>query len=351
MNLKNTLKLAAALVLASAIPAFAGDIAYVCDPSVAVATCNYLNTVVANQYATTFTNASADIYIQYGTTGLASTTAYPNDETYTAYVAALTANSNMSAVQTSALAALNTYALTPYGSGNVELSAALATNLGFTGLTGIEADGSTSCLIGASGCYDAVVTVTNDPGTPLYYDNLGGSEASDEYDFYATVEHETDEVLGTSSCISTQAASLSDGCDGYGAGTPSAVDLFRYSSAGNLVLDSSLSTTAGAYFSYNGGVTNGANGFLYNTLSNGDDYGDFVNACPAGPFSIQDAEGCPGNDAGQNILNDGGAEINLLNAVGYDLPLTSTTPEPGTIVLLASGIGALLELKRRRRRP
>jgi hypothetical protein len=132
------------------------------------------------------------------------------------------------------------------------------------------------------------------------------------------------------------------------------VDLFRYSSSGNLVLDSSLSTTAGAYFSYNGGSTNGANGFVYNTLNNGDDYADFVSSCPGGPFSIQDAEGCPGTDAGLSITNDGHAEINILNAVGYDLPGPSTTPEtpePATIVLLASGIGALAAFKRRRRRP
>ena len=115
-----------------------------------------------------------------------------------------------------------------------------------------------------------------------------------------------------------------------------------------MILDRSLSTTTGAYFSYNGGSTNGANGFVYNTLSNGNDYADFVNNCPGGPLSVQDAEGCPGADAGLSILNDGGAEVNILNAVGYDLPV-SETPEPCSMVLLASGLGAMAAFKRRRK--
>ena len=160
------------------------------------------------------------------------------------------------------------------------------------------------------------------------------------------MEHETDEVLGTSSCIDTE-GSLSDGCDGFGAGTPSAVDLFRYAAPASLILDSSLSTTPGAYFSYDGGTTNGANGFVYNTLANGEDYADFVRSCPGGPLSVQDAEGCPGVDKGLSILNDGGAEINILNAVGFDTPNTAT-PEPGTMALFGMGLVALGIYRRHR---
>jgi hypothetical protein len=35
---------------------------------VATATCNYLNTTVAGYYNDTFTNANANIYVQYGVT-------------------------------------------------------------------------------------------------------------------------------------------------------------------------------------------------------------------------------------------------------------------------------------------
>ncbi|MGA2810687.1 MAG: NF038122 family metalloprotease [Candidatus Acidiferrum sp.] len=335
----------AVLTLAAA-QAGAGTITYTCDPSVAASTCNYLNTTIAGQYSSTFTNASADIYIEYGTTALASTSSYLNEVSYSSYLSALAANTNQSSIQADALSALHTYDSGAYGSGNVEITDALGTALGLTaGLTGTTAGGA-ACSFPSAGCYNAVVTVTNDPATPLYYDNLGGPEAADAVDFYATVEHQTNEVLGTSSCISTQGGSLSNACSASGAATPSAVDLFRYSAPGSLVLDSSLSTTPGAYFSYNGGLTNGANGFVYNTLANGDDYADFVTNCSGGPLSlsVQDAEGCPGLDAGLNIRNDGGAEINILNAVGYDVyPSTSTaTPEPDSTPLTLSGIGFLL---------
>jgi len=315
---------------------------------------------VAAQYSSTFTNASANIYIQYGTTGLASTESYLNATSYTSYLSALTANADQSSLQVQALAALNTYDTAPYGSGEVAITDALGEALGLTsGLTGI-APGGISCSFPSSGCYNAIVTVTNDPSTPLYYDNLGGPEPSDAYDFYSTVEHETDEVLGTASCIDTQGPSLSNGCSSAGADIASAADLFRYSAPGSLVLDSSLSTTPGAYFSYDGGVTNGATGIggsptYYNTLNNGEDYADFVSSSPdcGTNEAVQDATGCPGEDAGLDILNDGGSEINILNAVGYDLTASvapAPTPEPGSLTLLASGLVGLATYYRRRKR-
>ena len=325
----------------TAKPLNSGVISYTCDPNVAAATCNYLNTIVAGDYSSTFTNANANIYITYGTTGLGQSQGYFNLVTYSQYLAALTANTNQNAVQVAALSALNTYDATPYGSDNVNLSAALGTALGFSGMTGTTTGGD-PCTLGASGCYNEIITVTNTPGI-FYYDNLGGTESSDEYDFYGVVEHETDEVLGTSSCIDTQDGGvLTDACDyAGGSGTPSAVDLFRYNSAGELALNSSYLGLAdaplGAYFSYNGGTTNGVNGVantpkVYNTLANGDDYADFVSSSPdcGTDIAVQDAEGCPGEDAGLSILNDGGGEIHILNAVGYNTPATEQSCSPGT---------------------
>jgi hypothetical protein len=326
-------------------------IVYTCDPSVALATCTYLNTTVAGYYNSTFTNANANIYVTYGTTGLAETNQYQSDVSYANYVAALNGITTKSAIQVSALSALSTYDATPYGSGNVDVTAALASALGLGpdaigGLTGTTSVGA-ACTPGTGGCYDAVITVTNDPSTPLYYDNLGGAEPSDAYDFYAVVQHETDEVLGASSCITTQTNPLSDSCN-Y-ANEPSAVDLFRYSSAGNLILDSSLSTAAGAYFSYNGGTANGANGLagepkLYNTLADDNDYADFLSSSPdcGTNIAIQDAEGCPGEDASLTILNDGGGEIGILTAVGYSVPpptaqITVATSPANLLVSIDSG--------------
>lgn len=357
MNLNNALKLAVAfLALNSGIQAWAGTISYTCDPTVSASTCNYLNTAIASLYNTTFTNASANIYVRYGTTELASSSSFLNNVSYTSYVAALAANPSKDALQVSALAALSLYDSAPYGSGDVDITDALGTALGFTGLTGTTASGA-PCSFPNTGCYNAIITITNDPTTPLYYDNLGGPEPSNAYDFYAAIEHQTDAVLGTGSCISTQNVALTDGCEF--SGEPSAADLFRYSASGSLILDSSLSTTPGAYFSYNGGATNGAVGIggdplFYNTLSNGEGYGEFLSSSPncGTNLAIQDALGCPGEDGGLSILNDGRGEINLLNAVGYDLTnnvTTTPTPEPGTLSLLGIGFGTLALYLRRRR--
>ena len=88
-----------------------------------------------------------------------------------------------------------------------------------------------------------------------------------------------------------------------------------------------LTAAPAAYFSYDGGMSDGANDFLYDTTANGNDYADFLANCPAGPLGIQDAQGCPGNEAGRRILNDGGAELNILNAVGLKCrPLPSLAP-------------------------
>lgn len=312
---------------------------YTCDASIAAATCNTLNTTIANMYDATFSNVSADIYITYGSTGLGSSTQYPNFVPYDTYRNALIAAAGAGTVRADAVASLPSTEPAMYNGSQVELSSALGSALGITGLTGIQING-TSCIIGTAGCYNTIVTITNDPGTPLYYRT--GVEPVDAYDFFTTVEHETDETLGSSSCIDTSAG-LTDGC---GPDTPSAVDLFRYS-AGQPVL---VSGAAGAYFSYDGGVTNGANGFVYNTAANGDDYADFTSSCPAHQ-SVQDAEGCPGGDAGLDITNDGGAEINILDAVGLNLRTqASTVPEPGTLGLVSLGLLAACSVRRRHHR-
>jgi hypothetical protein len=356
MVLGKTLWLIGAAVFGTAV-ANAGNITFTCAANIdttQAGTCGYLNSTVANAYNSTFTDATANIYIQYGSAGLAQTNTYLNAVPYADYLAALQANPNKDALQVSSLASL-TNATTPYGSGNVGITVALAQALGIGadalngGLTGIKANG-TSCNYGTANCYNAVITLTNASDT-WYYDNVGGSPTG-LYDIYSAVEHETDEVLGTSSCISTGSSTgkLTDPCDFFGGtGTPSAVDLYRYNSAGSLAVNANYigttGATAGAYFSWNGGTSNGANGFVYNTQKNGNDYADFLANCPAGPLSIQDAQGCPGQEAGQTILNDGGAEINILNAVGYDL----AAPEPGTMLMFGVGLTAIGLLKRRRR--
>lgn len=339
--------------LGSIVPAFSTGITYTCDSTigdpgyVSPTVCAYLNSTIAGLYNSTFSNATADIYIQYGAiTGLAESTKAFNFVSYSTYLSDLAATGNGDAIDVDALAALNSLDTGIYGSSNVDITSALGTALGISGMHGVNIFGDTCLSLGA-GCYDGVITVTTQanltsqaPGQTLWYRT--GNQPSNSYDFYSAVEHETDEILGTASCIDTTGKSLTDDC---GTGVPSAVDLFRYSSSGHLVTTSALSTTPGAYFSYNGGALNGGDGAVYNTLDNGEDYADFIQNCQF----VQDAAGCLGQSF--DITTDSpagtdGPEINILNAVGYNV----IVPEPGTMATLGFGFTALGALAWRRRK-
>jgi len=213
---------------------------------------------------------------------------------------------------------------------------------------GTTAGGSACFTPGSGGCYNGIITL-NDPtdlailtsGQGYYYGT--GPQPANDYDIFSVIEHETDEVLGTSSCIDTGGGSLSDGC--AGSTNASAVDLFRYSAPGTRVLES---TTPGAYFSDNGGAT--AIGPDYNTLANGNDYADFVTNSSTNCVEVQTTNGCLG--AAPDISTDGGSEVTILDAVGYNLKPTSTgpvVPEPNTLALLGSGMLGVGFLVRRRR--
>ena len=316
--------------------ASASTLTYTCNPNVdatAVGTCSYLNTQIASLYTSTFTNISADIYIEQGITGLATSESAESFVPYSSYLSALTNTASGDGVDTAALAALNSFDTAVYGSDNVVITSALAGALGFAGVGGLTALGA-NCTIGAAGCYNGIIIVTTpanlaseNPGQSLYYRQNGGSITSSAYDYYSLVERETDEVLGTISCVATTGGVLGDHCDAgtgapAGTGTPSAADLFRYNSAGSLALNKtwlgSGAAPAGAYFSYNGGVTNGADGAVFNTVANSQNYADFTASCTW----VQTAAGCLGKSL--DITTDGGAEINILDSVGYNHNLQSS---------------------------
>jgi hypothetical protein len=65
MKTKSILFLSLAALTIGAAWANASGISYTCDPTVSAATCAYLNTTVAGLYGSTFSNATADIYITY----------------------------------------------------------------------------------------------------------------------------------------------------------------------------------------------------------------------------------------------------------------------------------------------
>jgi len=347
----------AAALLTGAIPASAGIITFTCssafnsafDPGGSTtAVCNYLNTTIAGEYGNTFTNANANIYIDVTNSGLAnSTSGFYNLVSYSTYQTKLEAESTDGARTTVPASEPGIF-----GSLGVEITSALAEALGITRtigngfVDGTTASGSacTTYATSGSGCYNGIIRL-NDP-TDLYnqtsgqgytYRGLGGStnSSTSNYDFFGVVEHEMNEILGTSSCISTSGSLTNPG------NCVAAADLFRYTSGGVRTFNTLNAT---AYFSPDGGYTD-YQGNLYDNTANGNDWADFLNSCTF----VQDGFGCP-NGATFDILSDGtggtaGPEVAILNAVGYNV----TAPEPGTMGMFGLALAGLVVYKRRRR--
>jgi hypothetical protein len=333
-----TLGLAVGTVLANA-----GTLSYTCAPNVdatVAGTCGTLNSTIAGLYNSSFTNTNASIYIQYGTTGLGqSTQGFVNQISYDTFRTDLAATASTNPVDLAALASLPLVEPALYDGAPIDISTALGAALGIAGLTGTTFDGNPCATPGSGGCYNGIITITNPADLlanfdqTLYYRN--GVQDPNAYDYYTIVEHETDEVLGTSSCVSTTGKTLVDGCSN---GAISAVDLFRYNAGSRVFID----TTLGAYFSYDGGATNGAGGAIYNTVANGNDYADYTSNCKF----VQDGTGCLGGSF--DITNDGGGELNILDAIGFNQSTAVATPEPGTLGLLGAGLVIFAGFKRRR---
>lgn len=334
---------------AGSLMAHAAGISYTCAADIntdgPASLCSSIGSVVGADYNSIFSNANASIYIQFANNGGLgeSTTGFLNLVSYNSYLTALKADSSGDAIDTAAIASLPSTEPALYSGGSIELTSALEEALGLGAGVGTTSGGAACFTPGSGGCYNGIITLNDPTDLALLTGGQGywfgsGTQTGSEYDIFSIIEHETDEVLGTSSCIDTGSGSLADGC--AGSTNASAVDLFRYS-AGTRVFKS---TTPGAYFSANGGVTQ--IGPAYNTLANGEDYADFVTNCT----SVQDATGCLGGKL--DISTDGGAEVKILDAVGYNLTPTSSgpvTPEPNTLVLLGSGMVGIGFLVRRRR--
>jgi hypothetical protein len=334
--------------LAASLPAF-GGITYTCDATVAAdgpaGLCNTLNTTIAGLYSSTFTSASlgnVKLYIQYGSTPLASSVQFVTNVTYTAYVDALAAH-ELGANDVTAVASLGGDVNNPIASGDgIGLTSALETSLGLTstggGPFGILSTNQHACTLGTLNCYNGIITVTNAASTWYY---RSGAQGSGTYDFFTAVEHEADEMLGTTSCISgAGTTSCNNGPPSTGI-SPS--DLFRFVGSGSTTRSSSSSANGSiACLSINGGLTDIA---CYNNSANGADYGDWDLAA----LRVQNAFGTAGVN-GTDITNDGGSEIALLDAVGLNLN-SSAVPEPATFGLLGVSLFSLALMRFRRRKP
>jgi PEP-CTERM motif len=329
------------VALGACVPAI-GAITYTCDPSVAaLVSCATLNSTLGPIYSAAFTDADANIYIAINTNAAVSLGESVKDQysvSYSAYLSALGASDPLDP----GLASLP--ATNPYGTGTVTVSNSLLYALPTLGappdgVTGTNLGGSSAPTFAAcaglnfngtsSGCYDGIILV-NGSSSDLWFRT--GAQTGSQYDFFSIVEHETDEVLGTSSCLANGTGL--DACEGNSTPGPNsnvaAADLFRYACAS---ATRSFVDTGSACFSVNGGATDFK---TYNNTTNGDDFGDWSTNCA----NVQDATGCPGPAVGfqHDIAPD--AEIALLNAVGYSLN-SQGVPEPGTLGLLGVSLLAL----------
>jgi hypothetical protein len=326
------------VLLGATLPALA-TLSYTCDPSIGSGTCAALQgSTVAGEYNSIFTNINANIYITFANIGafgesFVNLTAVP----YSIYYTALGLSTNDPTAYSSLTVS---DPLSAYGNtnGNIDLTPALASALDITdggaNTAGIVPDASSpsgfdSCTLGVdSPCYTGAIEISSQY-TYVYPLSPSDSESGD--DFFAIVEHETDETLGTISCIGTNVDSEPyDQCNPTGTDA-SPADLFRYASSG---VRSFLNADNGtpAYFSIDGGVTDIAD---YTNTPNSGDYGDWVFN---GTGKVQDAE-LPYGTA--DITTDGGSEIDVLNAVGFNL----STPEPGSLGLLGAGLAILTGIR------
>ena len=142
-----------------------------------------------------------------------------------------------------------------------------------------------------------------------------------------------DEVLGLGSGLeNTTGGTIAD------LGGPLPEDLFRFSGAGTRSFvngDSCTGRLGSAYFSIDDGTTNLAG---FNNSCNGGDWGDW----DTGLDRVQ-------NWAASPLPSDPalGVEETALEAIGYTFDPPDPAPEPATVVLIGTVLGAIVFLRRR----
>ncbi len=296
-------------------------ITYTCDPSVtAVAgVCNTLNTTIAGIYAGTFTNVSASIYITFGNIGsndAGQSNFLFNEVTYGAFRSAL--QSGLSSANDTTAFNDSVPATNPINAAySVLLTLPGMRALGFTPSGGVTSTGG-NCTGGTAGCYDGIITMSADIQSAGNYYFRNGSIGPSQFDFFTTVQHETDEIIGTASCAFGTC----------GANRIAAPDLYRYQSNGMRSFapgnNSSCSTAnaGNACFSIDGVHMLQQ----YYNISDGYDAGDWVPSCS--PELVQGTV-CAGI---ANVNISPTAEILVLDVIGYSLGGTTSPPPPQVTV-------------------
>jgi hypothetical protein len=285
-------------------------------------------------YSNSVTIPVTFVYAPLGGNALLSTTLDQGfGSTYTNYKSELMADSAANPGNT-----VLATAIAHLGSGNTG-----GTNTTFGGmfLTGAQAAALGTSVSGT----DATVTINSLAPFAL----TGTPNPASQYDLIGGLEHEIDEVMGGGGAGST----LNDiASPTFCFSTPQppvctqegATDLYRYSAPG--VGSYSTSSTATAYFSIDGGVTNIVN-FNQGPGCVGGDFGDFS---PDGTGPGQLIQNACNNFGQDEAYTTSSPEYTMMEAIGWD-PVSSSTapvPEPATLPLMATGLAALIGVLRKR---
>ena len=284
-------------------PSAGTGIVYTCDPGITALyaqLCTVLNTTIAGLYRTWFTNANATIYVKLGNVDLGESDSWSNYVTYSTFRGLITAaetDPNDVTAVTDSMPAVNIY-----GSYQVQLNTALQRALGYANPTdGVDKNDSSCNTNGSSGCYDGLITISSTQ--PLYFRT--GTISSQQYDVFSVIQHETDEILGTSSCAFGNCSNVVD-----------PADYFRYHSNGTRAWGAGSNTTpctasgsTNACFSLDG-----VHMLQQYNNESGDDAGDWTTNCPVP--RVQDDELCAGT-SGVDISPT--AEVIVLDTIGYTL--------------------------------
>lgn len=340
MNLTNRFSQAVLLLAIAGLPARAA-LVYTCDANITAVGqgCNFLNTTIQNLYTSTFNDVNASIYIKLGATDLGASTSALNDVSYTGatgYYSALKLD-RTTADDNTAVGTLNAAAPPAGLPADMTLTNAnvrALPGLGITPADGFDKNGN-ACLLVNAGCYDGVITISQakNTGNQLWFRQ--GAQGANQFDFYAVVEHETDEVLGSGSCaFDNNGAAPAGFCNGRFAPD----DLFRRKNNGTIAFgaqgSNAVCNPAGpnvnnACFTIDGGTTMivGMNNILNGANTN--DAGDYSTNCA----HVQDAAGCLG---GGQFNVSGGFELKELDVIGF-----TQAPEPAAELMIGLGLAAL----------